>query len=370
MTDVRLVASTTPGHKLVTALRFAIGSSSFRPAMHVQAFGPPEDAMTDIRLVAAHPQPGPDCTLNRALIDQMTDVRLAASTHPNHMHHRALSAEEAPVTDVRLVATQRQGTGKLDRAMPPAEEPPVTDVRMVGAAWDGANEQISTGIPAGRLRERPALLISYYYWKGFAKYRARYAFRDFALDSGAYSAMTGGTTIDLAAYIAFCQERLATDPECTEAMWKAGVPAIPVYHYRGAEPESVLKHYAAASPKLALGGMSDLRGAEQRKFAEQCFARVWPARIHGLACASETMLMALPWHSVDATNWILGPAGFGTYKSMGKPERAPRGKAINLRAEVEWWLALERRVKARWSRELAQLERDLPAWPVRARAAA
>lgn len=391
----------------MTDLRFAIGSSSLRPAMHVQAFGPSEDAMTDIRPVHAHPKPGPDCTLNRALIDQMTDlrlaanmkqgsgkldrsmppgagmtdVRLAASTHPNHMHQRALGAGNA-MTDVRLSASvnDRGARPMLPTAFA-GKEPPTTDVRLVGAAWDGANDQIATGIPAtGAARPLPALLVSYAYWQGFAKYRARYAFRDYMLDSGAYSVHTTGASIDLAAFIAFCQEAMATDPQCVEIiqldvlhdwhqgqknlqrMWDAGVPAIPVWHWN--EPLSLLEEYASAAPKIAVG-VREKSTDRKRTFYEQVFARVWPCRIHGLAIGGPALLRALPFHSADATNWILGPAGYGAYKSIGKPGRAPRGKAINLRSEVEWWLKLERELKQRWASALAEIDRARPAWPLR-----
>lgn len=312
----------------------------------------------------------------------MTAIRLVAIGNVGHMHWRAFE----DMTAIRLSADGR--TMKATALSAPESEDATTTVRLVGAAWDGANDQISTGI-AGAVSAAgarlPALLVSYFYWPGFERYRARYAFRDYALDSGAFSAYTTGAKIDLGAYIDFCLKALEEDRQCaevfaldvigdwrasqrnTERMWAAGVPAIPVYHYR--EPESLLREYAAASPKIALGGISDLRGKAQTEFAEQVFARVYPHRIHGLAVAGEAMLMRLPFHSVDATNWILGPAGFGSYKSMGKPERAPRGKQVNLRAEVQWWLALERRVGQRWAQEMRRLESDLPPWPIKRRAA-
>ena len=335
----------------------------------------------------------------------MTDVRFVASGNVNHNCVSGLRKENF-VTDVRLAANMRQGSGKLDRAM--------TDVRLVGAAWDGANDQISTGLrmtdvrlalstepghkTMGGLRAEhhkltngsgrlPALLVSFFYFDGFARYRDRYAFRDYALDSGAYSVKHSGGIIDLGAYIDACLERLATDPQCTEVfaldviddwraseknterMWKAGVPAIPVYH-RG-EPEGLLAAMARGFPKIGLGGVSQLRSTSAKlHWVEQCFARAWPARIHGLAVGNEKIMDKVPFHSVDATNWILGPAGFGSYKSMGKPHRAPRGKDVNLRAEVQWWLKLERRLKQRWASTLAKLETErTDSWPLRSVAA-
>jgi hypothetical protein len=277
-------------------------------------------------------------------------------------------------TDLRLSADGR--TMKADAFKGGA----TTDVRLVGAAWGGANEQISTGVkerPADRL---PALLVSYAYWDGFQQFRPRYAFRDFMLDSGAYSAFTVGITIDLERFIDFCLDRMARDPQCVEIiqldvlndwrqgqrnlrrMWDRGVPAIPVWHWN--EPESLLQEYASAAPKIAVG-VREKSAQRKRWFYEQVFARVWPCRIHGLAIGSPDLLRAVPFHSADATNWILGPAGYGAYKSMGQPVRAPRGKAVNLKAEVEWWLKLERELKAKWGPMLAQIEPKRGAWPLR-----
>jgi hypothetical protein len=158
-------------------------------------------------------------------------------------------------------------------------------------------------------RVLPALLVSFVYLPPFQFNRPRYAFRDWVLDSGAFSAFASGTVIDLAQYIDTCRALLATDPQLTEvfaldvigdhlasrrnceAMWKAGVPAIPCYH-RG-EPEAELLSMARDYPKLALGGVARLRGPEKLRWAEQCFARVWPKRIHGFGFGRTTAPVAL-----------------------------------------------------------------------------
>jgi hypothetical protein len=172
----------------------------------------------------------------------------------------------------------------------------------------------------------PALLVSYVYLDSFDRHRPRYHFRDWAMDSGAFSAHTSGTVIALDAYIACCRERVATDPQLTEvfaldvigdwraslkntaAMWAAGVPAIPCYHH--GEPEAVLLGLARDYPKVALGGAVGLAAAYKLQWARQCFARIWPKQIHGFGFGSKTHLLALPWHSVDATNWETGPCRY------------------------------------------------------------
>ncbi len=95
----------------------------------------------------------------------------------------------------------------------------------------------------------PSLLISYVYIDAFFKVRGGYQYRDWCLDSGAFSAFKSGQVVDLAEYTAFCKHHLAADPKLvevfaldvigdwrgsrknTDAMWADGVPAIPVYHY-------------------------------------------------------------------------------------------------------------------------------------------
>lgn len=221
---------------------------------------------------------------------------------------------------------------------------------------------------------KPALLVSYYYLAPFQRARARYDFRDWVLDSGAFSAHNSGAVIDLQAYTEKAKELLATDPKLTEvfsldvigdwraslrnteALWTAGVPAIPCFHV--GEPEDVLVSLARDYPKIALGGAVGFRGKSE--WAAQCFARVWPKRIHGFGFGGERDIMALPWHSVDATNWESGPCRFGNWRAFGGQRVSVRGSSHPLRVEVEWYLALERRAQQRWQKQMAQLEGSGP----------
>jgi hypothetical protein len=214
----------------------------------------------------------------------------------------------------------------------------------------------------------PSLLVSYVYLKGFQAKRPVYHFRDWVMDSGAFSAHNSGTVIDLQAYIDCCKRLQDEDKQLTEVfsldvigdwraglkncdeMWRQGVEAIPTYHV--GEPVDVLVGMAKDYPKIALGGAVGYRGKD--KWAEQCFSRVWPAKIHGLGFGGEKSIMALPWHSVDASNWELGPCKFGRWQAFG--QMSVRGSAHNLKAEVEWYLKLEKRARHRWRREMAQLE--------------
>jgi hypothetical protein len=225
----------------------------------------------------------------------------------------------------------------------------------------------------------PALLVSYVYLKPFLKNRHRYHIRDWVLDSGAFSAFKSGVKIDLMEFNETAARLVAEHPDLKEvyaldviddwrgsmlnyeATAKAGYPWIPAYHIN--DPQEMLRDLAQGYPKIAVGGMTRLKGPTKRRFAEQCFARVWPKKIHGFGVGQEDLVMALPWHSVDATNWELGPCKFGHWRTYGK--MSVRGSRQDLRSEVEWYLKLEARARQRWRKEMAQLEALEPSPSVR-----
>lgn len=214
--------------------------------------------------------------------------------------------------------------------------------------------------------------MSFYYLREFKLGRPRWSFRDWALDSGAYSAKHIGAVIDFREYLNECKRLQVTDPQLkeifsldvigdwrasarnTEAMWKEGVKAIPCYH--GGEPWSVLTGLARDYPKIALGGVSGVRGKRKLDWARECFRRVWPKKIHGFGFCSRTILMALPFHSVDATSWEMGPCKFGRWQSHGGNQLSVRGGSQNLRSEVAWYLRLEAEVRARWAKDMRKLD--------------
>lgn len=247
---------------------------------------------------------------------------------------------------------------------------PISESQGANSVEHHTNE---AGLGEERLT-RPALLVSYYYLEGFLKHKHRYFYRDWVMDSGAFSAHNSGVDINLQDYIDCCKQLMEEDPTLTEIfsldvigdwkagvknlekMWKQGVPAIPCFHY--GEPWDLLKGFAKDYPKVAIGGCVGRR--DKDKFASQCFSRVWPKKLHGFGFGSERSLMLLPWHSVDATNWELGPCKYGSWKAFGQ-RVSVRGSKQNLRAEVEWYLELERRARERWKKEMSLLlESDAP----------
>jgi hypothetical protein len=229
-------------------------------------------------------------------------------------------------------------------------------------------ENIAQGLCADQ--RRPSLLVSFFYLKQFQDNRSRYHFRDWVMDSGAFSAKNSGSHIDLDEYIATCKELLASDPQLTEVfsldvigdylgtaantdkMWAAGLEAIPTFHV--GTPWGELERLAREYPKIALGGAVGMHQKAKAAWVGQCFARVWPKRIHGFGMSGVDMLMSFPFESVDATSWELGPCAFGQWKTLGKVS-VRNTKARNLRGEVLWYLDLEAKAAARWRRELDKL---------------
>lgn len=243
------------------------------------------------------------------------------------------------------------------------------DLRLALANGQAERNGSLDAVATSTASTAPGLLVSFVYLAPFQANRHRYHFRDWVMDSGAFSAKNSGLTITLEDYIDKCRELLATDPLLTEvyaldvigdhvasrrnceAMWEAGIPAIPCYHH--GEPEAVLLNLAAQYPKIALGGAVGLRSAYKLQWAQQCFARVWPKRIHGFGFGSAVHILGVPFHSVDATNWESGPCLFGNWKRYGK--MSVRGSSQNLRGEVEDLLTLERRARVRWRKQMAEL---------------
>lgn len=292
-----------------------------------------------------------------------------------------------PGPDVRLAlgAAGSDTCYKEDGAISKALDPPSVRLATLGppeaiAQGLGPDERLAHKVnyqgdrtleEGGRKNDPrlPALLVSYVYLRQFLENRHRYHYRDWVMDSGAFSAFNSGTEIRLQDYIDCCKKLLAEDPTLTEVfaldvvgdekaslrnteeMWRQGVPAIPCFHY--GEPWEMLTKLCKAYPKVAIGGCVGKKDKDQ--FAGQCFARAWPKKFHGFGFGSEKSIMMFPWHSTDATNWEIAPCRYGHWKAFGGAKVSVRGSQQNLRAEVEWYLDLEQRARQRWKKEMELL---------------
>lgn len=222
-------------------------------------------------------------------------------------------------------------------------------------------------------RNPPSLLMSYVYVNRFLKEYPRLVVRDWVLDSGAFSAKHSGTEIKLQDYIEFCLKIMDSEHPPAEifaldvigdhkstlqnvkAMWKAGVPAIPCYHIN--EPDDVLKRYSREYPKIAVGGMSQLHGAKKKDFAEQCFARAWPALIHGFGVTTLSIVKSLPWHSVDSTTWS-APRRFGRYPHFGTVKVTIAHKDVKVLPQIKYFLKIEKFCRASFGATLNTVKSD------------
>lgn len=85
--------------------------------------------------------------------------------------------------------------------------------------------------------------------------------------------------------------------------------------------------------------------AERRRIAEAADAPLRP-----------DVLLAVPWHSTDASNWEANPGRFGKWKAFGGVDLGLRGGQQDLRAEVAWYLDLERLAPFKWRGEMEVLQ--------------
>lgn len=222
---------------------------------------------------------------------------------------------------------------------------------------------------------QPSMLYSFIYFESILRRRSEMFFRDWVLDSGAFTAHASGEAIRLEDYIRVAKHVMTHDKTCSEIfsldvigdwkaslrnvekMWNAGVPAIPTFHY--GSPQHALKTLASLYPKIALGGMAmpSLRGMKAKKlaFVNQCLARVWPKKVHAFGVADDTIIMQAPLHSIDASSWVMQPQRYGMYKLWGKSIPV-RGSKHNLRAQVDYYLELETAARERWANEMRTLE--------------
>lgn len=153
------------------------------------------------------------------------------------------------------------------------------------------------------------------------------------LDSGAFSAWTQGTNINIDEYIDFIkqneknikiyanldvisidgkrpnEETAKKTLENQKIMEKAGLNPLPCFHI--GEPFKYLEYYVDNYEYLALG-VAGVKGASLIPWLDECFSkyicdkRGYPKiKIHGFAITSVTIMIKYPWYSVDSTSWVV-----------------------------------------------------------------
>lgn len=182
------------------------------------------------------------------------------------------------------------------------------------------------------------------------------------LDSGAYSAYNSGKTIDLEALIQETQqprwgESVALDvigdgeASLRNALYmkSRGSPAYPVFHI--GEPLDLLREYKQQFPKVGLSCRFGEPVKESYRFLDRCFSVAWPYRFHSFGWVSEEMLLRYPFHTADAASWNHGPAAFGRWKAFPSKEKLNLFRWNDIRAEVQTYSDMQRKVRARWRKE-------------------
>jgi hypothetical protein len=145
---------------------------------------------------------------------------------------------------------------------------------------------------------------------------------DIMVDSGAFSAFTLGSVIDLDEYAewvrywgkyftAYANLDVIGDPRATRdnqrALEAKGLAPLPVFHT--GEPWEVLDGYLERYSYIMLGGMVPYVGQKNRlmPWLIKCFKKAEGRAVyHGLGLTSWYGLNSLPWYSVDSSTWNTG----------------------------------------------------------------
>lgn len=219
----------------------------------------------------------------------------------------------------------------------------------------------------------------------------------FFLDSGAYSAWSRGTEIDLDEYCAFikanadlievyaCLDCIPGSPgktatqqqreDAAELSWKnylymvnEGLDPLPVFHF-GEDFKYLERMLEYGCKYIGIGGLVGIPGEHRRVWLDRVFNRItdekgFPiVKTHGFGMTSIPLIFRYPWFSVDSTTWIKITANGGIYLpalvdgefvfdqvpatitvSTRNPKQSAGGKAANtmsdsMRAILDRWLA-------------------------------
>lgn len=219
----------------------------------------------------------------------------------------------------------------------------------------------------------------------------------FFLDSGAFSAWSRGTQIDLDEYIAFikanielievyaCLDAIPGVPgrdatsqerhEAAETSWRnylymvgEGLQPLPVFHY-GEDFKYLDRILAYGCDYVGIGGLVGIPGAMRRAWLDRVFDRITDdkglpiVKTHGFGMTSVPLIFRYPWYSVDSTTWIKITANGAVYLpamvdgqfvfdqvpltvtvSTQNPKQSANGKtsqtmAPAMRAILDRWLA-------------------------------
>lgn len=204
------------------------------------------------------------------------------------------------------------------------------------------------------------------------------------LDSGAYSAFTKGSVIDIRAYCDYVRTNLDIlrieeddagrkylmasvldaigDHDNTwrnqRMMETLGVAPLPCYHY--GEPEEVLQYYLEHYGYITIGGMVPISTPQLFLWLDRIWSRYLTnpdgtakVRVHGFGLTAIPLMTRYPWYSVDSAAWVQkamfgnvifpGDTGIVQISERSPSKKVPDGHYDNmaqeqrdaLRAEIE-----------------------------------
>lgn len=169
----------------------------------------------------------------------------------------------------------------------------------------------------------------------------------FFLDSGAYSAWSRGTKIDLDEYCEFIRAniehidvyasldvipgapgRSATPKErdaAAEESWvnytymkDQGLHPLPVYHF-GEHARFLERMLDAGMPYIGIGGLVGIPALQRRVWLDKVFERITDdtghpiVKTHGFGMTAVPLIFRYPWYSIDSTTWIKITASGSVY---------------------------------------------------------
>ena len=146
------------------------------------------------------------------------------------------------------------------------------------------------------------------------------------LDSGAYSAWSQGSPIDINNYIDFIKENIDVIDVyanldvigSAEGTWnnqrimeKAGLSPLPCFHY-GEDIKWLNRYLNKGYDYIALGGMVPISTKDLTFWLDDMFSKhlcdskgLPKVKVHGFGLTSLPLLLRYPWWSVDSTSWVV-----------------------------------------------------------------
>lgn len=135
------------------------------------------------------------------------------------------------------------------------------------------------------------------------------------MDSGAFSAFSLGSKIDIDEYISFCKKTdvdyyavldVIGDPEGTlknqNYMESQGVNPVPCFHY--GEDFKYLDMYCKKYDFIAIGGLVPIQKSQKMRWLNMVFSKYPDKKFHGFGLTSIDLVNKYPWFSVDSSSWL------------------------------------------------------------------